>query len=173
MKFLEDDKIKLRAVEPEDSDNMLEIECDSRQWRENGMMAPYSRHNLRSYAENYDADPIRSGQLRLIIEEKETEDLLGLIDLYDISCINRTAFVGIYIIDKYRRNGHAVRALKLVENYASQLLNLRILGVKVSSRNHASRLLFEKTGYSQVGNLPDWLLSGHECYNLHVYIKKL
>ena len=86
-------------MEPEDAKMMWRVESDSTQWRENGMMAPYSMRNLREYAENYDADPIRTGQLRLIAELKtagaETAEsrFTGIVDLFDISPTGRTAFV--------------------------------------------------------------------------------
>ena len=186
MKFLEDDILRLRAVEPSDADTMWEIETDSSQWRDNGMSAPYSRRNLREYAENYDADPIRAGQLRLVAELKydttgrninrnndTTGRTIGLVDLYDISPTGRTAFIGIYVMDQHRGNGYAARALNLMEEYARMLLNLRIVAAKVSAANPDSRSLFEKNGYTLSGRLQDWLLSGSETSSLLIYTKKL
>lgn len=173
MKLLSDEIVSLRAVEPSDGDAMWEIETDSRQWIENGMMAPYSRHNLREYAENYDADPIRSGQLRLVIDGKIEHEILGLIDLYEISALLRTGFIGIYIKEDFRRKGYGTRALTLMERYAALLLNLRIVGAKVASRNNPSRRLFEKNGYSLRGELPGWLLSGTTEDSLIIYTKRL
>lgn len=173
MRFLEDDILRLRAVEPEDADMMWRVETDSRQWQDNGMSAPFSRHNLREYAENYDADPIRAGQLRLVIEDKNEGKPVGLIDLYDISASNRTAFIGVYVTEDYRRKGYARKALDLTGIYAGTLLNLRILGAKVSSANRVSRHLFEKAGYSLSGELPGWLLNGKEQNSLLIYTRRL
>lgn len=174
MRFLEDDTLRLRAVEPDDADMMWTVETDSLQWMENGMSAPYSRHNLWEYAENYDADPIRSGQLRLVIEKKDTAGCkaIGLIDLYDISASNRTAFTGIYVIPEERGKGHAARALHLLGEYACRLLNLRIMAAKIVDSNNASRRLFEKAGYEYSGKLSDWILSGKETLSLLIYSKR-
>lgn len=179
MRFLEDEIIRLRAVEPDDTKQLWDIETDSDQWRENGMMAPYSMHNLREYAEHYDADPIRSGQLRLIMELKKEDSgemsrqIAGIVDLYDISPTGRTAFVGIYVLKERRRRGLATRALHLTEEYCRLLLNLRMLGVKISGSNMPSRGLFEKSGFNKVGELKGWLLSGHETFPLLIYTKSL
>lgn len=175
MTFLEDDMLKLRAVEPGDAEAMWEMETDSSQWRENGMAAPYSKKNLKEYAEGYDADPIRAGQIRLIAELKDVTcpGIIGLIDLYDISALNRTAFVGIYVKDCERGKGYAFRFLQLIEKYARMLLNLRILAAKVSERNLASRRVFGQSGFILSGNLPNWFQSGPETYSLLVYTKKL
>lgn len=173
MTFLENNRILLRAVEPEDAEELWHIETDSRQWRDNGMMAPYSRHNLKEYAENYDADPIRTGQLRLVIEEKTNGKIAGITDLYDISAMARTAFLGIYVNEESRENHIAAEALALLESYCRQLLNLRILGAKVGEKNHASIRLFTKAGFEKAGELREWLLSGRETSSLIIFTKSL
>lgn len=175
MTFLEDDILRLRAVEPEDADMMWEVESDSGQWLENGMSAPYSRKNLRDYAETYDPDPIRAGQLRLVIERKDNggNETIGLLDLYDISGLWRTAYVGIYILEKNRRKGYGRRALNIIGKYARTLLNLRILAAKVAESNSRSRTMFEDAGYSLSGEFKDWILSGETTLNLLIYTKRL
>lgn len=179
MRFLEDELLRLRAVEPEDAEMMWRVESDSTQWRENGMMAPYSMRNLREYAENYDADPIRTGQLRLIAELKtagaETAEsrFTGIVDLFDISPTGRTAFVGIYIRAEQRGKGYATRLLRILEEYCRLLLNLRILAGKVSETNMASRTMFEHAGYRLEGELKQWLLNGSETHSLLIFTKEL
>lgn len=172
MKFLDNGHVRLRAVEPEDAGLMWEVETDTTQWRDNGMSAPYSRRNLREYAENYDADPIRAGQLRLIAQLDDGA-VFGLADIYDISPTTRTAFVGIYVLEKYRRHGLASEILGLLEEYARQLLNLRILGAKISETNLQSVSMFEKAGFRKEATISDWLLSGRNTYALLIYTKKL
>lgn len=169
--FLEDDQIRLRAVEPDDADVMWEIERDPTQWIDNGMSAPYSRHNLEEYAKNYDADPIRAGQIRLVVElPGSVEDaVVGLVDLYEISPTCRHAFVGIYIRQEYRGKGIAGKALELLEEYAYILLGLRILGAKIASSNTPSIRLFEQSGYTHSGTLKDWLRPG---ISMHIYTKE-
>lgn len=173
MTFLEDDILRLRAVEPNDSLGMFEIENDSSQWMGNGLVAPFSLHNLTEYARNYDADPIRSGQIRLIIDYKETHETAGIVDLYDISAVNRTGFIGIYICEKYRGRDIGLRSIMLIERYASMLLNLRVLGAKVSEINERSRTLFEKAGFTQCGNMPGWHLFGGKSFDLILFSKKI
>ena len=64
---MENRKLRLRALEPEDAEMMYEAESDPAAWRYSDYLAPMSREMLREYALTYDADPLRSGQLRLII----------------------------------------------------------------------------------------------------------
>lgn len=179
MVFLKDDMITLRAVEPEDAERMWEFETDSRQWLHNGMCAPYSRRILKEYACTYDADPMRAGQIRLVVawrsdrDESGKEEIIGLVDLFEISPQNRTAFVGVYIKESERRKGHATRALALTEEYAHRLLNLRMIGVKICEDNFPSIGLFTKKGYERAGRLDGWLLSGDRESALLIFTKTL
>lgn len=173
MRLLSDENIMLRPVEPGDADVMWEMESDSEQWIHNGMAAPYSLHNLKEYANNYDADPIRSGQLRLIIESTDTKEILGAVDMYDINPLHRRAFVGIYICCEFRKSGYALKALKLLEDYAFKLLNMHQLGAKIISKNKGSIKLFKKLGYNFIATLPDWYKSGNNWQSVHIFIKNL
>ncbi|MBD5301880.1 MAG: GNAT family N-acetyltransferase [Bacteroides sp.] len=171
MNYLRDGDIRLRAVEPTDAECVWEFETDSTHWYSNGMMAPYSKKNIQDYAENYDADPIRAGQLRMIVDYKD--EIAGIIDLYDISPQNRTAFIGVYIKSSLRKQGLASRCLNLIENYASQLLNLRIVAAKISEDNNPSKGLFLKSGYIKEAEFNNWLLRGKDKKSLLIYTKKL
>lgn len=177
MEFLKDDLIRLRAVEPEDAEEMWEIETDSRQWYDNGMMAPLSLFNLRDYARRYDGNPFQAGQVRFIAQmlDSATEKYttFGVLDIYDISPTRRTAFIGIYVKECFRGKRLASRALDIAEQYTGKLLNLRILGSKVSSKNKSSQALFESHGYELAGTLKDWLMSGNKMADLLIYTKPL
>lgn len=170
--FLREADVRLRAVEPADASLMWEVENDSSQWMLNGMSAPFSRDNLLQYATTYDADPFRAGQLRLMAEIKGT-GIIGIVDLYQISALHRTAYIGIYILPQMRGQGYAEICLRLLEDYASSLLNLRILAARVAEENIPSVKLFENAGYSHAGTLHDWLQSGNRTLNVRLYEKQL
>lgn len=177
MEFLRDTVLRLRAVEPSDASDMWNCESDSSQWEMNSIIAPYSLHNLKEYAENYDADPFRAGQIRLIIERLPDEcynsEIIGLCDLFEISSIHRTAQIGIYIKPSFRRNGYARRSLGLCETYAAKLLNLRIILAKIMCGNDESEHLFRKCGYILSGKIDEWFISGDNMFDLLIYSKKI
>ncbi len=170
--MMSEKNIRLRALEPEDTDIICSVENDSSQWIENGMGAPFSRHQILQYALSYEGDPFISGQLRLIVETSQN-DFVGIIDLFDLSVLNRTAFIGIYIRRELRGNGFAQIALKLMEEYAGKVLNLRILAARVATCNETSMSVFNKAGYTQSGLLPNWILSGNETYDVALFTKNL
>lgn len=165
--------LSLRPVEPEDALAMWEMESDPTQWIQNGMMAPYSLRNLKEYALQYRADPFAEGQLRLMLVDKNVAEPVGIVDLYDISASNRTAWVGIYIRPAFRGNGLGKKALQMLEDYCRRLLNLRILAAKIASENAASQRLFAKAGYTECGRLRDWLVSADRSQDILIFQKHL
>lgn len=171
--LLRNGALSLRPVEPEDALAMWEMESDPTQWIQNGMMAPYSLRNLKEYALQYRADPFAEGQLRLMLVDKNVAEPVGIVDLYDISASNRTAWVGIYIRPAFRGNGLGKKALQMLEDYCRRLLNLRILAAKIASENAASQRLFAKAGYTECGRLRDWLVSADRSQDILIFQKHL
>ena len=163
--------IRLRALEPEDADFMYEAESDPEAWKYSDYLAPLSKEVLRQYALTYDADPLRSGDLRLIIEVDSTP--AGIIDLFEISARHLRADTGIYIIPSFRRKNVATRVLELTKDYCRTRLGLHQLTASVSEHNAAAMRCYKKAGFSLTGSRPDWLRTpdGYETVCLlHVYL---
>ena len=65
--FLMNERIYLRAVEPEDMDIMYEMENDPSMWDISNFTVPYSRYVLRQYIEGSQCDVFADKQLRLMM----------------------------------------------------------------------------------------------------------
>lgn len=167
--YLRGERLRLRAVEPADACYMYGVENDPSQWIGSDITAPMSAHVLRDYAETYDADPIRSGQLRLMAEERITGRIIGIIDLYRISPIDRSAMTGIYVDSAARRQGYGREMLRLIEIYARDILCLHQLNALVLADNTGSRRLFETSGYIHTATLRDWKRAAGRYYDVAVY----
>lgn len=148
-------ELRLRAVEPEDADMMYAAESDVAAWSYSDYLAPLSREQLRQYALTYDADPLRSGQLRLIIEADGHP--AGILDLFDISPRHLRADTGIYILPDFRRKGIGVKALNLLKDYCRVRLGLHQLTASVAESNPEALRCYEKADFTQTGIRPDWL----------------
>lgn len=166
---LSHDNISLRAVEPEDVMFMYDCENDSRQWVQNSMMAPISQQMLTDYALTYDADIYKARQLRLICYDKSTGKRLGIADIFDVNFRNGNAFVGVYTVPDNRRKGIASIMLKLLQNYAFNILSLNTIAAKISSDNYASIKLFSKAGYIHKGSLHNWIKTQDGFMDLLIY----
>lgn len=176
MKYTKDDII-LRAPEPSDVDRLYIWENTPEMWPFGSFMAPMSRHQLWEYVRNYDANPLASGQLRLIIDfpaENRTETTsAGIIDLYDIDAKNSRAFVGIMIAPIHRRKGIARGALEKLDEYCLTCLGLRLLAAEVASDNQPSLNLFTSAGYSLTGRRPSWFRRGNSFVSCTQFQKQL
>lgn len=148
-------KVKLRALEPEDAELMYEAENDEAAWIYSDYLAPLSRELLSHYALTYDADPFRSGQLRLIIEMDETP--VGILDLFDISPRHLRAETGIYLLPKFRDLGLGTEALLSAKYFCRKRLGLHQLTATIAQANMAARICYEKAGFSSTGIRHDWL----------------
>ncbi|MCH5237747.1 MAG: GNAT family N-acetyltransferase [Muribaculaceae bacterium] len=155
--MLHSHRLHLRALEPSDADFMYEVENDAQAWRYSDTIAPLSRRILRDYALTYDADPFTSGQLRLIITEKDNHTPVGIVDLYEVSQRHLRAFIGIYICRGFRGKGYAEETIDLIEEYAHNTLHLHQLGAKVEEGHIKAEKLFSDRGYEMRGLLKDWL----------------
>ncbi|MDE6023233.1 MAG: GNAT family N-acetyltransferase [Muribaculaceae bacterium] len=147
--------LTLRAIEPDDVEIMYEVESDESAWKYSDYLAPLSRELLRAYAITYDADPFRSGQLRLVIDISGTP--IGIADLYDISPRHLRADSGIYILPEFRNKSLASGALECLKEYAKVRLGLHQLTATISENNTYAIRAYKKVGFCQTGTRPDWL----------------
>lgn len=158
--LLSDDKISLRALEPTDLDILYRWENDTALWTVGTTIAPFSRKQLWDYIENYDNDIYSARQLRLMIIDKSTGAPLGTIDMCDFDPSNSRMSIGILIDRTYGHQGYATRALRLVMEYARNILNLHQLYATIPADNRHSIALFKKCGFRSAGCLRSWLRHG-------------
>ena len=155
---MKDSLVTLRALEPDDVDYLYAWENDPEIWRVSATLAPFSRHSLLEYiADSLTKDVFEMHQVRLVIVENISGSPVGVIDLYDVAVPDMRASVGISINDKTRRrNGLAASALRLLTEYAFDILGLHQLHARISTGNVASRQLFTKCGFTESGVLRQW-----------------
>jgi len=157
--LLEDNTLKLRALEPYDLELLYDWENNTEIWEYGNTLAPYSKYVLHQYLENCHRDLFETKQLRLIIELKTTIPFkpIGIIDLFDIDLYNKRAGIGILIAEQqYKNKGFAALTLGLIEEYALKKLGLYQLHCKIDSQNHISLKLFQKSGYIISGKILNW-----------------
>ncbi|GAB6121593.1 GNAT family N-acetyltransferase [Dysgonomonas termitidis] len=155
---LKNSYISLRAVEPEDLDQLYGWENSTALWVHGNTLAPYSKLILRQYINDaLEMDIFQSKQLRLMIDLTDEKVTIGTIDLYEIDAHNRRAGIGILIDEAFRQKGYASQALSLMGDYAFNFLYLHQLYAYISVSNTNSIRLFEKAGYKEVGIFKDWI----------------
>ncbi len=173
MQYLINERLHLRAPEPEDMRVIYAWENDSAQWGDGCTLAPYSRYAIHRYIEeSVSQDIYQSRQLRLMIASNNDEALYGMIDLFDFDPLHRRASVGVYVAHEYRRAGVAREALKLLCIYAFDFLQLHQLYAQVAVNNEASLSLFESEGFVRCAEFRDWVLR-NDHYETIIGLQKI
>ncbi len=150
--------ILLRAPEPTDLDILYNMENNTALWFVSGNTAPYSRYQLKQYIEQSQHDFYTDRQIRFMIVRIQDNTVLGSVDLTDIDPYNGRAEIGIALLTEYRQQGLASMALKILMQYAAQVLRLHQLYCHIPAGLDQSINLFSSNGFAQSGTLKDWLV---------------
>ncbi len=156
--LLETEKIRLRAVEPEDLDVLYRWENNPAYWHAGEVRAPYSKYLLKQYILSASKDIYENKQLRFIIELKESNTPVGTIDLFDFDVFNSRIGVGLLIDKPFQNQGYVSMSLTIIKEYVFSYLNIHQLYAHVAVKNTNSIKLFEKNGFNKTCVLKEWLL---------------
>lgn len=89
-----------------------------------------------------------------IISDKSTEEYIGQIDLLHIDWKNRYTEMGIVIgEDKNHGKGYGYEAIKILQEYVFNRLNLNKLELKVQESNVRAYKCYLKCGFKEEGRL--------------------
>ncbi len=168
--------ILLRALEPSDINLMYEWENDTEIWPVSGTLTPFSRHTMEQFVKVAHQDIYTNKQLRLAIEKKQSngsaKETIGYLDLFDFDPAHLRAGVGILVANKEnRRKGFALESLKILSEYAFNVLNLHQLYCHIHVDNEPSIRLFSSAGFKCNGELNDWTLSNGNWLNVYIMQK--
>ena len=117
---------------------------------------PFSKYILKKYIENSHLDIYESKQLRLIIEKKDNNTLIGTIDVFDFDHFHQRAGLGIFLEKSYRKKGLAKTTLELIINYCFSTLGLNLIYCNISINNTDSISLFKDAGFEIKGEREKW-----------------
>ena len=167
--ILENDGIRLRAVEPEDLELLYRWENDETNWKQGNTLVPYSRYILKKYIAGSGKSIFETGQLRLMIDVLPDERTIGTLDLYDFDQFHNRAGVGILVADESdRQKGYASAALACMVKYAFETIGLHQLWCNILESNAPSLNLFTHHGFSICGSRKEWakVSDGYETEHL-------
>ena len=169
--MLENEKIKLRAVEPEDLDILYRWENNPNYWHAGELRTPYSKFALKQYILSSGKDIYENKQLRFMIESKTANKTVGTIDLFDFDVFNSRIGVGLLIDELHRGKGLAEESLMLIEEFVFYYLKINQLYAHIAETNAASGKLFEKRGFSKNCILKDWISTENGFANVALFQK--
>ena len=158
--IISNDIISLRAVEPTDLPTLYSWENDVALWSVTSTMAPYSKHVLQQYIDNYVCDIYAQRQLRLMITLNRTDEAIGALDFIDFSPLDNRAEVGIVIDSKFRR-----QSIEIAKRYARNHIGMRQLYAIVRTDNVAGLNTFLHHGFTASGTLKNWVRRGLQYHD--------
>jgi diamine N-acetyltransferase len=161
MNLLENETIRLRALEPADLNILYRWENDTSHWEMGNTLTPYSRHILKQYIDGAGNELYTNRQMRLMIELKKRSKAtpVGTVDLYDYEPRHLRAETGILICPAGRRQGLATAALTLMTDYAFTFLHLHLLYAYIPLTNAPCLRLFDRCGFETACILKEWLMT--------------
>jgi len=160
MQILENNSIRLRALEPEDLKLLYQWENNSDIWEVSHCQKPFSLFVLKQYLENSHLDIYESKQLRLVVELKENSEAIGLIDLFDFDPFHNRVGIGVLLHDKiHRQKGYASEALETLIKYCFKTLQIHQLYCNITTCNQSSIDLFCSKDFEITGTKRQWIKS--------------
>lgn len=158
------DRIKLRALEPEDMEKLRETVNDPEiEKLVGGWSFPISRKQQIDWYEKVINDKT---SLRFAIETGE-DGFIGMADLRNIDWKNRVASHGIKIANKsYRGKGFGRDVVLAVMKYAFEELQLNRLDVTILENNIVSQKLYiDKCGFVVEGIRRNCVFKNNKYHN--------
>jgi diamine N-acetyltransferase len=155
--YLQNNILKLRAVEPEDLERLYAWENNADLWDVGNTRNPYSKFALKQYISQTEIDIYESKQLRLMMECQLSGKTVGTVDLFDFDIHNSRIALGLFVDSAFQGKGFAKESLLLIEEYVFDYLKVNQLYVHISKKNYASKQMFEKLNYEKNGVLKNWI----------------
>ncbi|RSM45534.1 N-acetyltransferase [Amycolatopsis balhimycina DSM 5908] len=147
--LLEGELVRLRALEPEDADEIHTWMHDPEvgRWMNNGY--PRSRAQIRKRCEER---PVNTYEL-VVLGIETGGKLIGIVDLRDARPEVGNAELDIYIGDAEYRNGggYGTDALRVMCRYGFDLMRLHMITLWVVAENERARHVYRKVGFSEDG----------------------
>ncbi len=154
--FLKSEHIYLRAVEPEDSELLYKWENDRSIWAVSNTQIPFSKFVLEEFVNYSHQDIYTNKQLRLIVSETASDEVIGCVDIFEFDPQHARAGIGIYIHKDFREKGLASECLQLISEYAFKTLHLKQIYSHINASNIASLNLFVKNGFEKTALKKSW-----------------
>ena len=134
---------------------------------------PKASRRLSSAVGEAGADTERKSESEAANLKPPTSTSVGFIDLTDFSPRHLRAEVGICLLPEYQSQRIGTEALRLVEEYAAQMLHIHQLYAYINPSNIISQRLFSSAGYQLAGILHDWVKTPDGYESIEIRQKKI
>jgi len=135
----------------------------------------YDQNKINSYEElleritnqiaNYDKDEC----FNWAIVEKESNELIGNINLHHFNEANNNIKLGYFIFDNYRNKGYATESVLKVVDFTFKEAKIHRIAASAISTNEASNRVLIKAGFRLEGTKKESSISDGKYYDSNIY----
>lgn len=169
---LENELVRLRALEPGDLDLLYSWENNPAVWGVTNTLIPFSKETLRKYIDSVQ-DIFADRQFRYVIESVAENRPVGLMDLFEYDPIHHRVGLGVLIASEGdRHKGFAKSALQITLVYCRDILQLKTVFCNVLRSNEVSVQLFSGQGFLVSGTKHSWHRTG-SVYEDEFFMQKI
>lgn len=129
---------------------------------------PYIRDHALGFINNTIAETYR-----WVIENQESKVAVGVVSIHTIDLETGDAVTGYWIAPWGRRQGAAVHALHLVEQFALTITSIKFLSAHIAETNVASRATASRAGFINMGSIQEPCPDGESLVPALTYVKHL
>lgn len=163
VRFLEGKQIYLRPIQLEDVETYYQKLFDPTTRYLTGTKNSFTQDQVQQYFEAKSQD---SSQLFQLIALKDSDEVIGDIELQDINGNNRSAHLRIMIdATQHQGKGYGTEAILLMLEHAFGIMNLHRIELNVYSFNERAIHVYEKIGFKKEGVQRDALYYHHRYHN--------
>ena len=145
-------RIVLRSWKDEDVEDMVEglNNINVSRWLA-AVPYPYTKKDARDFISKAKQSEQNSKELMLAIVLKEGNKVIGGTTIQNINNKDGTCTGGIWLNEKYQKNGYGTEAFSVRAEYCFEILGLRRLENGYFADNEKSKKMQEKLGYKNEG----------------------
>lgn len=155
-----DERIVLRAWARKDLDALGELRNDlTLQELLMSQPRPNSADRVQDWLEEKSG---RDDGVFFVIAGRDDDEVLGYIQVVNMSEMHGTGDLGICIRPDLHGSGYGSAAMALLEDYLQRVFNLRKLQLHVLSDNEGAVKFYFKLGFEEVGRMKDHFLNSGE-----------
>lgn len=163
------EKVRLRAVEPEDWEHFHRDSLDTEAARlYDEVPFPGSAEGARRWAQELSVAGPKNDEFRWVIENREGA-IVGMMNTQRCNRRNGTFEYGLGIHREHWRRGYASEAIRLVLTYYFGELRYQKVTVHAYAFNEPSIRLHESLGFQQEGRLRRMIFTSGEYHDVLVF----
>lgn len=169
--MIENDRIQLRPIDFQDTENILK-------WRNSQAVKKYfcmQEDLTKEQHEWWLENRVKTGQtIQFIIHDKQNDLDLGTVYVRNIDVEHSNGEFGIYIGDSERRNaGIGSMAMELICNYMFEEKDMHKIYLRVLESNKRAISVYVKNGFQQEGVFKDHVYSKENGYQNVIFMAKI